>query len=161
MAKAAKKMDKKLEKKFENNQLPISEALSTVIDYLLDAGGFHSVILTDSSGLVLAEKLHPQVKRENYSAATALSADSAQRVSNYLEIGFVKYSFIETQNSKVWVKVIKIKETNDTLNLLANKFNQLIDRLPKATRKLLGRKDVDYVKLLDVASQWIQKSYQS
>ncbi len=153
----ASKLSVEIEKKLAKNATcSRSQMLSIIIEELVKAGKLRSCVMTDENGLFMSEKIHPLAEEENLSAVSALSGEFSERVSDYLKIGLLNYLYIESGNTKVWTKVIKLPHTNEQYILMATKDNSLLEKLSKADAETLHRRKKLVAALLDVAAEWIK-----
>ncbi|MCK5047520.1 MAG: hypothetical protein KAJ76_08930 [Candidatus Heimdallarchaeota archaeon] len=149
--------DKILKKQLSKPNVSRSAALSFILLELKKKGNFLSCVLTDNNGLLMAEDLHPQDNRDNFSASSGLITDTAEKLSDYLGVGGVDLSYFVTQTNMIWMKSIYLPDCGDKLILLAVKRNSILSKLPKATLKLLGKEKVFIPLLLEVASKYIRE----
>ena len=149
--------DKILKKQLTQPNISRSTALSIILSELKKKGSFQSCVITDNSGLLMAEEMHPQDNRDNFSATSGLITDTAEKLSDYLSVGGVDLSYFVTQTNMIWMKSIYLPGCNDRFILLAVKRNSLLSKLPKATLKLLGKEKVFIPSLLEVASKYIRE----
>ncbi len=149
--------DKILKKQLTKPNISRSTALSIILLELKKKSNFLSCVLTDNNGLLMAEDLHPQDNRDNFSASSGLITDTAEKLSDYLGIGGIDLSYFVTQTNIIWMKSIFLPDCNDRLILLAVKRNSLLSKLPKSTLKLLGKEKVFIPLLLEIASKYIRE----
>ncbi len=157
MSKPETKFEKTLHKKLSSPNMSRSLALSIILAELKRKGNFLSCVVTDNNGLIMAEDLHPQDNRDNFSASSAIIKDSTEKISDYLGIGSVGLSYFVTQTNMIWMKSIYLPDCNDTLILFAVKENNLLVKMPKAILKLLGKEEIFIPVLLEIASNFIKK----
>ncbi len=153
----ASKLSANIEKKLAKNaDCSRSLMLTIIIEELVKAGKLRSCVMTDENGLFMAEKIHPLAEEENLSAVSALSGEFSERVSDYLKIGALNYSYIESGSTKVWTKIIKLPHTNEQYVLMATKDNSLLEKLSKADAEALHRRKILVAALMGIAVEWIK-----
>ncbi len=153
----ATKLSNEIEKKLAKNPTcSRSQMLTIIIEELFKAGKLRSCVLTDENGLFMAEIIHPLAEKENISAVSALSGEFSERISDYLKIGPLNYSYLESGNTKVWTKIIKLPHTAEQYILMATKDNSLLEKLSKADAEKLHRRKKLVAALLDIAADWIK-----
>lgn len=153
----ASKLSIEIEKKLAKNaNCSRSQMLTIIIEELVKAGKLRTCVMTDVDGLFMAEKLHPLAEKVNISAVSALSGEFSERVSGYLKIGLLNYSYLESGNTKVWTKIIKLPHSNEKYILMATKDNSLLEKLSKADAEKLHRRKKLVAALMDVAANWIK-----
>jgi predicted regulator of Ras-like GTPase activity (Roadblock/LC7/MglB family) len=156
MGKPEAAFDKILKKKLSEPNISRSKALTIILAELKKKGNFLSCVLTDNNGLLMAEDLHPQDNRDNFSASSALITDTTEKITDYLGVGSIGLSYFVSQTNMIWMKSIFLPDCGETFILFVVKENSLLVKLPKATLKLLGKEKIFVPLLLDIAAKYIR-----
>ncbi len=159
MANRSKALKKTLQKDLKNlEDLSVSKALNIIVQQLKKKGNFNSCVLTDNNGLIMAEAIHKQENRDNLSATSALIDDTSERISDYIKIGKINYSYFVSKNVMVWMLPIELPNCDARYILLATKSITILTGMPKSILKLLGKEEIKIPELLLISSKWIAKA---
>ena len=156
MSKGIKAFENAMKKKIKNqNKIPKSLLLNIILKELRDKGNFLSCVLTDTNGFIIGEAIHPRDNKDNLQATSALITNTSERISDYLKLDKIHFSYFVSNDTIVWLKVIKMAKSKDKFILLVTKRNSLINKMTNSTLKLLGKEKINVPEYLDVTSKWI------
>ncbi|MHA1210955.1 MAG: hypothetical protein ACTSSH_00705 [Candidatus Heimdallarchaeota archaeon] len=150
-----KLLNKTLQRKLSKPDITRSRSLNIILTELKKKGSLKTCILTDSSGLVLAQVLARGDNVENLSASTGLIQNNAERMADYLGTGTIALSYFVSKDVMIWVTPFTVAATGDNLILLVSKQNSILEKMSKSTLKLLGKQKTNVYPLIEIAIKWL------
>jgi len=152
-----KKFKKKLAKYLSRDSLSTSNALSFILKETRKAASLQSCMLTDETGLVIAEAMHRRDSKEHLAATASLISSTCNRISDYLLTSPIKVAFFISNSHLLWFAPITLKKNDKQYLLILIKPKTIFDSFTKDTLQLLEKDKVNVSSIIAIAAQWISK----
>ncbi len=151
------KFKKKLAKYLTKKTISTNSALSFILKELRKAGSLQSCVLTNETGLVIAEAIHRRDSKEHLAATASLISSTCNRISDYLLTSPIQVAFFISHSHLIWLIPIPLKTNDQQYHLILLKPKTIFDSFTKDTLQLLEKEKVNISSLLTIGSQWISK----